>query len=651
MKDHRILRALEATAVVLFTLQAVRVLFSVLFGIIYEAVFEGLFGISTMIAGIALLLAFLTPLLTPREPRRLRWILLGTACIIALARIPMTLNDPTIRLWSSLVIVAGSGLYLASLLRESPALLVPAMLAALAADQLFRAAGQTFDVTLRSHWWPLLAVLWLAVTVIAAKTCSLAFLLEDVRISMGRVGNPTLGWLGGLALGAFLFLQTSLLSFSNALARWSRSSYSVLTPALLLVTLQPLLPVVRDGLERLRARLGIGGKAWGGALLALSLAGLAGGYLLTGWIAAGGLLLTQLAVLLSLRYFVEDRPLTRPERIHIWLTVGLLFFLVINFAYAFTFTYAYTLEFFRGMGLPIVLIAALLTTLPALLRAGAPVIPPPPPLPRPTPLIPWDKVWRVAQIGGLIGLVTLAAVFARPPAEHLRVPTDTIRVGTYNIHYGYDTFWHLNLEEMARTIEKSEADVVALQEVDTCRITSYGVDNALWLARRLGMQVVYQPTVEHLTGVALLTRVPIEGSGGWLLTSHEEQTGMAWAQVNTANGPLNAYGLWLGLSEEERARQIEDALTKLDLSSGTPLVLGGDFNSTPDSPTHQRLESAGLLDPFALLNREPAYSSPAINPTEHIDFVWVRGLEPVEARVLPSLASDHRMVVIEARLP
>jgi len=257
----------------------------------------------------------------------------------------------------------------------------------------------------------------------------------------------------------------------------------------------------------------------------------------------------------------------------------------------------------------------------------------------------------MVQISGLIGLVVLAAVFARPPAKHLRVPYDVIRVGTYNIHYGYGTFWHFNLEEMARTIEESGADIVALQEVDTCRITSYGVDDALWLARRLGMQVVYQPTVEHLTGVALLSRIPVEDSGGWLLTSHEEQTGMAWARVRTANGALNAYGLWLGLSADERARQIEDALTKLDLASGTPLVVGGDFNSTPGSPTYQRLTAAGLIDPFAVLGREPAYSSPAINPTEHIDFVWVRGLEPMDAQVLPSLASDHRMVIIEARIP
>jgi len=36
---------------------------------------------------------------------------------------------------------------------------------------------------------------------------------------------------------------------------------------------------------------------------------------------------------------------------------------------------------------------------------------------------------------------------------------------------------------------------------------------------------------------------------------------------------------------------------------------------------------------------------------ERIDFVWARGLEVRNARVLDSLASDHRMVVIVLALP
>jgi len=41
MADRNILRTVEAAAILLFLVQAVRVLFSVLFGVIYDAVFAG----------------------------------------------------------------------------------------------------------------------------------------------------------------------------------------------------------------------------------------------------------------------------------------------------------------------------------------------------------------------------------------------------------------------------------------------------------------------------------------------------------------------------------------------------------------------------------------------------------------------------------
>jgi hypothetical protein len=75
MKERATLRFVEATAVFLFTLQAIRVLFSVLFGVIYDAVFAG--PMTPMVIGIhlLLLLAFLSPLFAPRRGVRLRWAL------------------------------------------------------------------------------------------------------------------------------------------------------------------------------------------------------------------------------------------------------------------------------------------------------------------------------------------------------------------------------------------------------------------------------------------------------------------------------------------------------------------------------------------------------------------------------------------------
>jgi endonuclease/exonuclease/phosphatase family metal-dependent hydrolase len=251
--------------------------------------------------------------------------------------------------------------------------------------------------------------------------------------------------------------------------------------------------------------------------------------------------------------------------------------------------------------------------------------------------------WAVAAL-----LVIVCAVFAWPPRPQMKEVGPNVRVGTYNIHYGYHTDWRFYLEEMARTIEESGADIVALQEVDVGRITSYGVDNALWLARRLRMGVVYQPTVEHLTGIALLYRFPLQRAEGQLLTSRLEQTAIVHAQVGVGGEPLDAYGIWLGLEPEERAAQLTDALEFI--GGEGPTVFGGDFNSSPDSPVYHRLVEAGFSDPFVVGGFDPAPTSPSESPQERIDYVWIQGLSALDAQVLDSTASDHRMVVIEARL-
>jgi endonuclease/exonuclease/phosphatase (EEP) superfamily protein YafD len=128
-----------------------------------------------------------------------------------------------------------------------------------------------------------------------------------------------------------------------------------------------------------------------------------------------------------------------------------------------------------------------------------------------------------------------------------------------------------------------------------------------------------------------------------------EQTSIVHARVKVGSQPLDAYGVWLGLESEERMRQLEDALSIIGEAS--PAILGGDLNSTPDSPIYTHIRAAGFDDPFIASGLDPAPTDPAIEPAERIDFVWARGLKARDAQVLDSLASDHRMVVVELVLP
>lgn len=630
MKQHtariaRLAGIVETTAVLTIFYQALRVLFSVLFGAIYDALFAETVPMTKVgLILVVIIVALLAPLAAPRRPRTRRVAALASGVLVFLVRIPLTLNAPQTRLVASILIVAAAGVYLATRLRVAPRDTVRALFLALVADQLLRAIGYTWDVTLRPEWWP-------GQVAVSLVLCVLAAWLFRKRQAEGV--TPARGWgiVAGLTWGGWLFLQTSLLIFPNATARWSGGPY------LLLVSLWPLimlLALARDDPWTTR-------RGWidGLIFLVLLLAGLTAGYVASGLLAAAGLALAQVATLVLLSScFLLPGP-GRGDRLGPALALGGILYLVLSFAYAFTFTYAYTLDLFRDLGLPMFLVAGLLIGLPALVLPAIET-----PVSRPSSR-------RLLALGATgIGLVLLVFVASIPRHQPQPASSRSFRVATYNIHYGYDTYWHLSLEDQARTIEDSGADVVMLQEVDTGRPTSYMIDDAMWLARRLGMREVYLPTMEHLTGIALLSRYPILDAGARLLPSELEQTGIIWAELDIDGEPVNAFAIWMGLEPEERARQLDAALPFLEAHPG-PAAFGGDFNATPDSPVYARIEGAGFEDPFVTLGLGSPPTDPAINPTKRIDFVWLRELAPLDAQVLDSIASDHRLVVVEVGLP
>jgi endonuclease/exonuclease/phosphatase family metal-dependent hydrolase len=311
----------------------------------------------------------------------------------------------------------------------------------------------------------------------------------------------------------------------------------------------------------------------------------------------------------------------------------MLAWLALNFANAFAFTYPYAVPVMHGMGWAVYLAACCAIALGVLPQRRLAV-----------------AQGMLAQHGGGViaaGLIAVAsvvvAVWPIPAQQH--AITQRMRLATYNIHYGFDDGWHFNLDEMADAIAREKVDAIALQEVDTGRLTSLGVDDAYFLARRLGMHVFYLPTVERLTGIAVLYRGEAQADAV-LLPSLQEQTGIVRVSWDTPEGPWYFFGTWLGLENEDKLAQGAAALDFI--ADAGPAAFGGDFNATDDSPLAELIRGGGFVDPFTELGQlPPPNTSPAVDPQERIDYVWMRGALPVLAHVAESLASDHRMVVVE----
>jgi len=156
--------------------------------------------------------------------------------------------------------------------------------------------------------------------------------------------------------------------------------------------------------------------------------------------------------------------------------------------------------------------------------------------------------------------------------------------------------------------------------------------------------------VEHLTGIAVLHKGKARHVDWRLLTSLQEQTGIVGVELDLGARSIHSFGIWLGLSDEDTERQIAEALAFI--GDRTPATFGGDFNAPDDSPVADAIRAAGFDDPFTLLGMAPPPpTSSALDPQKRIDYVWVRGLQPRDAWVDTSVASDHLMVVVEVERP
>jgi endonuclease/exonuclease/phosphatase family metal-dependent hydrolase len=615
------LRVLEAGSVILFYLQALRVVFSVLFGIIYDRVFLG--PLDLWLPGSVLLVTgcLLLPAVSPENPGR-RW-LAWAAVMVAAGRLGLSINHPEVRFWSGCLVLAGGGAYLAGLLTARRQLAFPALILALGTEQLLAGLGHSYDISLRPGFLPL-QVVW------SAGLISAAIVLAQ-RSRAGDSRAQRLSPLTGLGLGAYLFLTTSLLNLPHAISRWSQASYAVMAPLLIALTLVWLLPrfrrqLTRGAFESFALRLVLG--------LAL-ISGLLVGYHLHGFASAVALLIAHVSAMGFTACLLEGRA-QRGLPAGPMIALGLGLFLAFQFLNAFAFTYPYTLPVLREKGWAIYLLAAGVLASGYLIQPAALSHRPGPPF------------REMVVLPLLFGAVTAVLISVQPPEVPALRTDGTLRLATWNIHYGYEAGWRYTLLEQAQAIEAAGVDLIVLQEVDAGRMTSYSVDNALFLAYQLKMHAVYLPTVEHLTGIAVLYRGIPGAVDRRLLSSRQEQTGILRLDLPASEGHLSAFGVWLGLSDEDTLRQMDEALAFI--GDAAPASFAGDFNATDDSELIQRVLAAGFTDPFQALGMSPPPTDPAVEPERRIDYIWLRQITPLEAWVDDSLASDHRMVVVEIAL-
>jgi endonuclease/exonuclease/phosphatase family metal-dependent hydrolase len=258
--------------------------------------------------------------------------------------------------------------------------------------------------------------------------------------------------------------------------------------------------------------------------------------------------------------------------------------------------------------------------------------------------------WGIAPAAAALLLVPLAlAPMGAPPAQG--GDGWPVRIMSYNLHQGYAASGMQDLEALARTIEASGAEIVALQEVSRGWLINGSTEMLTWLARRLRMHAAWGPAADAAFGNAILSRRPIVNAGRIEVprVGRPMRRGAVWAAVDLGGGEaLIVIATHLHHVEAHGHVRELQALAVANLWHERPrTVVLGDFNATPDAPEIALLRAAGLRDAFVLAGEGPGYTFSSVQPERRIDYVFVSpDLSARDFQVLPTTASDHLGIAV-----
>jgi vancomycin resistance protein VanJ len=260
--------------------------------------------------------------------------------------------------------------------------------------------------------------------------------------------------------------------------------------------------------------------------------------------------------------------------------------------------------------------------------------------------------WRLAIGQAAVAMVGVGLLFSGVYRVPRPVRRGDLRVMTWNIMgLGGDPAGVLAL------IHSEQPDVLLLQEASRAR----GPDPVPWLIQRLpGWEAVRAADVAILsphplgpprraslgprdtTRVSLRTTMRVGGRSLEVVTVHFN-TGLPSEPIESAWVHPRHH---MAVAAAVRAEQA-DHLAENVAAAPRPLILGGDFNSPPDSRAcrtmTQQLDSA-----FDTAGAGFGWTFPASHPLLRIDHLFIsRDLEALSCRVVPTPASDHRALVAD----
>lgn len=260
------------------------------------------------------------------------------------------------------------------------------------------------------------------------------------------------------------------------------------------------------------------------------------------------------------------------------------------------------------------------------------------------------------RLGLIVRLIAAALLFGITPA----LAQAPLTVMTFNIRYASeddnDHAWSKRREVTAAMLERAAPDLIGTQEL--LKVQGDYLTNRLKRYAWFGTGRRGGDEDEHMGIFYRTDRLRLIRSGNFWLSETPEVPGTSawgadlprlatWGLFETIQGKRRFFAFNTHLphrAQDEAAREKGAALvlTRIRALAGDlPVVLTGDFNTTPGTPTH-RILSEHLQDVWTTAPRRtgPAetFHDFTGTATKRIDWIFTRGFVPRYARTV----TDHQ---------
>lgn len=636
--DNSLISALMIPALtVLFGLQVLRVLVPSLIWLLGDRFELGAIQLGAIVL-IVFSLSFLAGGL--RSLLSNRWSILITAGGLGLLRLTMQFHweEPLVNLTMAMVGTVFFMLFLPIYLdrvrlrsNHSTGYFALGLLVGLTLDTALHGAFSTYDIAWQSDWRALLLTLILVLVQWLLLTSNkFTKDLENAEAG-GNLGMKSLPW---LAIGPFLFLQ--LVVFQN-IARLTTLTGWPLPFAFgwtLLIHLETLVVTV---LLLNKKRLAL----WPLALISgiALITSTAFPYPQEAWFAATMLLIgqTSLSLLIIVVLISISNRIPSFGVPNVTIANGLGMLLLLVFLIGYYAVYHINLPYNNTILEPI---AASLVTGCALVSCW--VIPQGIKMSR--------GIWLALGLLILLLVLPLVGVFTWQETKTTAGDGLPIRIMTYNLHNGFNTDGYLDMEALARVIEESNPDIVALQEVSRGWVINGRLDMLTWLSQRLNMSYVSGPTADPLWGNAILSHYPIIESSSYDLLPRDLsiRRGFISAVIDLGGGDcLQVIAThYHHLVKDSKIRQLQSPIIINHWNKADHTIVLGDLNADPDAPEIDILCQAGLVDALAEAEPSATYTFHSADLYRRIDYILVSpDLKARDFQVPFTNASDHLPVI------